>query len=119
MSGGCAGDVYPIKPHLREEYHRLCVLALFKGDMEKIKESCQVEILTNAVLPQAISISDRVWVIATQKQIDLSRVCREELTRTLGVGPSLTLTELLQGCSAFGVSILLPSGKSMKKETHS
>lgn len=51
----------------------------------------------SAVLPQAISISDGTWAIATQKQIDL---CRGEPTRTLGMIPL--------GCSSFGVSISFP-----------
>lgn len=47
--------------------HRLCVLELFKDNKERIKENCQVEILTNTVLPQTISISDGVWAVAAQK----------------------------------------------------
>lgn len=88
--------------------HKLCVLELFRGDNKRIRESCQVEILTDAVLPQAISISDGVWAVATQRPIDLSKVCGDEPTRTLKVSPPLSLVELPLGCSAFGVSISLP-----------
>ena len=84
--------------------YNLCVLELFKGDKEGIRRYCRVEILADVVLPQAISISDGVWAVATQREIDLSMVCEEKTTQTIKV----TMVELPLGCSAFGMSMSLP-----------
>ena len=66
--------------------HQLCVLEFFKGGKNGIKENCQVEILTNIVLPQA-SVSDGIWALATQEEIDLSRVCKGDPTKTIKIVP--------------------------------
>lgn len=55
--------------------HGLCLLEVFRGDKENFEKNCQVKIFINAVLLQAISIYDGVWVVATHIQIDISRVC--------------------------------------------
>ena len=84
------------------------MLELFKGDKGGIKRNCQVEILADVVLPQAISISDGVWAVATQKEVELSMVCDGKTTKTKVI-PLLTMVELPLGCSAFGMSMSLPS----------
>ena len=84
----------------------LCVLELFKGDKGGI--NCQVEVLADVVLPQAISISDGVWAVATLTEIELSMVCDGKTTKTIKVIPPLTMIELPLGCSAFGMSMSLP-----------
>ena len=88
--------------------YNLCVLKLFKGDKGGIRRNCQVEILADVVLPQAISISDGVWAVATQREIDLSMVCDGKTTQTIKVIHPLTMVELPLGCSAFGMSMSLP-----------
>ena len=88
--------------------HKLCILELFKGDKGGIKRTCQVEILANIMLPRAISVSDGVWAVATQREIELSRVCEGKATKTIKIAPPLTMVELPLGCSAFGVSMTLP-----------
>lgn len=88
--------------------YELCVLELFKGDKEGIRRNCQVEILADVVLPQAISVSDGVWAVATQGEIELSMVCESKTTTTIRAMPPLTMVELPLGCSAFGTSMSLP-----------
>lgn len=55
------GTFTSLSPSYGTGNHRLCLLELFKG----VREGCQVKRLTNTVLPQAISISDVIWAIAT------------------------------------------------------
>ena len=88
--------------------YNLCVLELFKGDKGGIRRYCRVEILADVILPQAISICDGVWAVATQREIDLSMVCEGKTTQTIKVIPPLTMVELPLGCSAFGISMSLP-----------
>lgn len=102
--GACAS----LSPIYVAGNHKMCILELFGGKKEGIKRTCQVEVLANTALPQAISVSDGVWAVATQKPISLSRVCEGQSTRTLRVKPPLSLLKLPLGCSAFGISISLP-----------
>ena len=67
--------------------YNLCALELFKGDKGGIRRNCQVEFLADVVSPQAISISDGVWAVTTQREIDLSMVCDGKTTRTIKVIP--------------------------------
>ena len=67
--------------------YNLCVLELFKEDKGGIRRNCQVEILADLMLPKAISISDRVWAVATQREMDLSMVCDGKTTQTIKVIP--------------------------------
>lgn len=86
--------------------HRLWVLEQFKGDKERIKESSQVEIQFYHKL--LVSLMGSRQLLPRNKLIYQGFVGENSLARTLRVGPSLSLIELLQRCSAFGVSILLP-----------
>ena len=65
--------------------HKLYVLEFFKGDRGGVGRNCQVEGLTGAVLPQAISISDGVWAVVIQRELELSKVCEGKPTKTLKV----------------------------------
>lgn len=86
------------------------MLELFKGYKVGIKETCEVEILTNTVLPQPIGVSDEVWSVVTQIQIDLSRVFgRENYDRSKAESPQWNLIELPLGCSAICLSLYFPS----------
>ena len=40
--------------------HDLCVVELFRKNKKRIKDHCQVEILTEVMLPAAVSIADGV-----------------------------------------------------------
>lgn len=60
----CQVDALGTCTSLRPVYvtgnHRLSVIKLLKGNREGIKKSCQIEIITNTVFPQGISIYDGV-----------------------------------------------------------
>ena len=88
--------------------HELCVLELYKGDRGGIDKNCQTEVLTNIVLPQAISVTDGIWALATQTEFALSEVCEGKPTKTVKVIPPLAMIKLPLGCSAFGTSVSLP-----------
>lgn len=109
------GTCTSLSPIYKTGNRKLCILELFEGRGEGIKRICQVEVLTNSALPQAISVSDGVWAVATQKHISLSRVCGGESTRTLRIRPPLSLVSLPMGCSAVGVSISLPPYYQMEE----
>ena len=64
--------------------------------------------LTDTMLPQAISTSDRIWAVATQMGLELSEVCGRSPTGTIKLIPPLSKSEPPMGCSASGMSPLSP-----------
>ena len=80
-SFGAASPIYVVGNH------RLCVFELFRGDKKKIEDSCQIVVLTDSVLPQAICISDGIWTVATNMGLDLSKVCEGSPTMTIKLIP--------------------------------
>lgn len=86
----------------------LSVIELFKGNREGIKKSCQIEIITNTVLPQGISISDGVGS-RPESDWSVQGVRGREHTKTLRVETALSLIDLPLAWCTFGKSIsLLP-----------
>ena len=82
-------------------YSRLCVLVLFKGDSDGIKSSSQVEALTNTILPQAASISERIWAVCIIESM-WKKIHKNNKNNT-----PIAVIELPIGCSAFGEFISL------------
>ena len=72
--------------------------------LEGTKKECLIGVFIDTMLPQAISVSDEIWVVATQVWLELLKVCEGKPTRTIRLIPLLSI----QGCSAFRVSISLP-----------
>ena len=56
-------------PIYRMSNHKLYVLELFKGD-KRGRRNCQVEILTDVVLPQVVGVSGGVWAVVAQREIE-------------------------------------------------
>ena len=68
------GTYTSVSPIYMTGSHKVCMLELFNRDKGGIKRNCQAEVLANIALPKAISLSNRVWALATQKEIKLSKV---------------------------------------------
>lgn len=71
--------------------------------------------IISVILPSAIS--DSIWVVAIQRELELLEVCEEKPTRTIKVGPPLFIIELPMRCGAHGSLIsLLPYYQAEKFE---
>lgn len=86
---------------------RLILTSIYR-DKDGIKKNCQVEVLTDTMLPQDINISDGIWAVATQSEIELSKVCEGKSNETIKIILPLFMMELPLGCSAFEASFSLP-----------
>ena len=67
--------------------HDLCETELFRKNKRGIRDHCQVEILTDVMLPAAVSIADGIWAVATQDEMELSKVCENKMTTAMRVIP--------------------------------
>ena len=68
---------------------KLCVIELFREDKGTIEKNCQGKVLAETVLPQAISITDRVWMLATRVALEFSEVWDGKGTRTIRIIPPI------------------------------
>ena len=66
--------------------HSWCVFELLKGDKKGSEGSCQIELLTDAMLLQAISLSD--WISV---RLELTEVCEEAISRNIKLILSLAM----------------------------
>ena len=79
---------------------KLCIIAIFMKDEEKIRESCHTIVEPNSVLPQASHIVDGFWFVATKKHITFAVVCPEEEKISLQVDPPMHVIKLNMSCHA-------------------
>ena len=96
-----------VSPIYMVDNYRLYEHKLFMVVKDGIKNDCQVEALTNTVLPQAIIVIDGVWAVTTQREMRISKVYNGKSTKTIKIICSLSRTKLPLGCSAFRIYISL------------
>lgn len=88
--------------------HHLCVIELFKDNKKGIGQHCQIEVLLDVMLPNAIRITDGAWAIAAKDELELSQVCTGKPPKTIKISPPLTTLQVPLGCGVYGGAITLP-----------
>ena len=95
--------------------HRLCILALFFKDNNKIDKYCRRVLEPNAVLPSAQYISSDSWVVRARKPLQFSIVCLSSKSRKSPMTQQTQMTtsfvdiiNLKSGCHAANDYINLP-----------
>ena len=73
----------PVRPKV--QYMPLGIIdcawsSFFTDDKEAIERTRLVEVFTRNVMPWAIGLSDGVWTVELEKELDLSRVYRGKST---------------------------------------
>lgn len=82
--------------------HKLCVVELFKGNMNAIRERCNIEIATEKILRQAVYLFDGICAIGVNTDTELTKVCNTQQKGTIRVllltypwdAPPLAITNL-------------------------
>ena len=94
---GIKSAVYPIN------LSKLCVIALIMKSEPNVDMQCQTIIRLNSMLPLANYLSNRVWIITTQKYLMFSVVCQEPKLKQfiVTVRASIAKVKLELSCSAF------------------
>lgn len=65
--------------------HKLCVVELFKGNMNAIGERCNVEIATEKILRRAVYLSNGICTIGVNTDTELTEVCNSQQKGTIRV----------------------------------
>ena len=64
---------------------KLCVIALFMKDEERIAKNCNSIIEPNSVLPTASPIIDGLWFVAAQQVVTFTVVCPGKKKETVDI----------------------------------
>ena len=86
--------VYSIAPS------KLCIIALFLKDKERVMKNCDSVVRPNSILPKASHIVDGLWFVATQQILTFAVVCPDQRRETLVVHPSSGMIKLNMSCAA-------------------
>jgi hypothetical protein len=78
---------------------KMCVMQLFGGDRDRIKEYCQEIVLPNAPSPQAEYLRNGHWLITSEKPLTLSLLCNMTQS-TIVTKPPMDIVALNATCSA-------------------
>ena len=83
-------------------------MELFNGHVDVIPDVCQINIIKKEEeLPQAVRLSDRIWAIAFNKDIELGGGEAQELRLPL------TVIRFAKGCGIFGAILFCFSIKQV------
>ena len=85
----------------------LCVIALFMSDHTKIESYCQRITQSNALIPNAMYLSEGQWIIVAQTPLTFSVVC-EKSHDIIQTSPPIALVKLNLTCSASNGYLTLP-----------
>ena len=110
---GNAGFCQFIEPLYPVNLSPYCIITLFVGNSENIKDRCTVKVRPNSILPVAKHVKKGLWVIALNKPLVFTFTCDyNNITvprQTKIVVPPVDTISLPQGCVAFSSKIVLPS----------
>ena len=70
---------------------RMYMMELFKGHVDMTQVVCQIDVMTENVLPQAVRILDGIWAIASKRDIELTNKCGKQHKSVLRVRFPLSL----------------------------
>ena len=88
---------------------KLCTIALFLKDKERMIKNCDSVVRPNSILPKASHIVDGLWFVATQQIMTFAAVCPDKRRETLIVHPPVGMIKLNMSCAtSSGYLTLLP-----------
>ena len=62
---------------------KLCTVALFMKDTDKVKNFCKTEVEPKSALPKAYHLIDCLWFIASQNTLAFTIVCPQRQKETM------------------------------------
>ena len=80
---------------------KLCVIALFLKDKERIAKNCNSIIEPNSVLPTASHIIDGLWFVAAQQVVTFTVVCPGKKKETVDIDPPIGMVKLNLSCMIY------------------
>ena len=86
--------VYSIAPS------KLCIIALFLKDKERMMKHCDSVVRPSSILPKASHIADGLWLVAAQQILTFAVLCPDKGRETLIVHQPLGMIKLKMSCAA-------------------
>ena len=95
---------------------KMCVAAVFRNDLQQVKESCQTVVIPYTALPQAMYITEGIWVVTCRFPLEFAVVCQNNSRSTIHVTPFQQQVKLSMACTATSSDITLTA--YYYKESH-
>ena len=86
---------------------KLCVIALFMKDEERIAKNSNSITELNSVLPTASHIIDGLWFVAAQQVVTFTVVCPGKKKETVDIDPPIGMIKLNMSCTALSTYLTL------------
>ena len=78
---------------------KLCIIALFQKDKERMMKNCDSVVRPNSILPKTSHIVDGLWFVATQQILTFAVICPDKRRETLIEHPPLRMIKLNMSCA--------------------
>ena len=107
--------ISPIYPANKNTF---CLVALFIGQEQRIKQLCQARVYVNKNLPNAEYMSDGLWLIATAERLTFTRTCQgpNSEPKTFYADPPLSLVRMRETCTATNNELTLQPFYKIRSE---
>ena len=86
---------------------KLCIIALFLKNMERMMKNCDSVVRPHSILPKASHIVDGLWFVAIQQILTFAVVCPDKRRETLIVHPPLAMIKLNMSSAASSSDLTL------------
>ena len=93
--------VYTIGPS------KLCIIAFFLKDRERMMKNCDSVVRPNSNLPKASHIVDGLWFVTTQQISTFAVLCPDKRKETIIVHSPLGMIKLNTSCAAISSYVTL------------
>ena len=97
---------------------KICVIALFTRQAQKVLEYCIPVIRRNNLLPVGVYIRDGTWAVASRQPLTFSIVCKDSPPKIVQIPPPppISFIRVADGCSATNDFLVLPAYTEKKSK---
>lgn len=90
--------------------NKLCVMALFLQSSNDIKHFCKHSVLINQELPAAEYLSNGIWIVITNENLQFTITCQSSMKQTTNVDvkPPFSMIQVNNDCKASNKYMRLP-----------
>lgn len=105
------GFCFAKSPVYKTSVSKLCIIALFLQEEQKVKKYCKVIVKLKTTLPRAKYINNGHWVVSTGEKLHFVKLCgngKDTIATDIIVKPPIKIITLEQSCSAVTSAMTLP-----------
>lgn len=105
------GFCFAKSPVYKTSVSKLCIIALFLQEEQKVKKYCKVIVKLKPTLSRAKYINYGHWVVSTNEKLHFVKLCGEgsnKIATDIIIRPPIQIITLEQSCSAVTSAMTLP-----------